>query len=234
MHLNGLRLFPERYPVRDRYPFNQKLLTETRRIAFPTPVTVFVGENGTGKSTLLEAISNRCGIHIWREETRTRLEPNPYEDRLYRYLEPEWTHGKVPGSFFGGSIFGQFARLLETWAATDPAQLSYFGGTSLVTQSHGQSILAFFRSRYRVPGLYLLDEPETALSPKSQVELLGILQDVSAAGNAQFILATHSPLLMACPGATLLSFDRSPVEPIALEDTDHFRIYRDFLGGRDR
>jgi predicted ATPase len=234
MHLRNVRLFPEKYPVRDRYPFNQEVLRRTSEITFTTPVTVFAGENGTGKSTLLEAISHKCGIHIWEEAPGVRLESNPYENHLYRYLEVEWTNGRVPGSFFGAGIFEQFVRLLDEWACTDPAQLEYFGGKSLITQSHGQSLMSFFRSRYRVRGLYLLDEPETALSPKSQLELLRIIQAMSAAGHAQFIMATHSPLLMACHGATILSFDRSPVEPIAYEDTDHFRIYLDFLENRGR
>jgi len=229
MHLRSVKLFPERYPVTNRYPFNQQVLNRTRVITFSSPVTVFAGENGTGKSTLLQAISHRCGIHIWQEAPGMRLESNPYESHLYRYLDVEWADGRVPGSFFGAGIFGQFVRLLEEWAVTDPDQLDYFGGKSLKTQSHGQSLMSFFRSRYRIRGLYLLDEPETALSPKSQLELLGILREMSAAGHAQFIIATHSPLLMACPGAEILSFDGSFIEPVAYQETDHYRIYRDFL-----
>jgi len=229
MHLRSVTLFPERYPVRDRYPFNQGVLNRTREIAFGSPVTVFAGENGTGKSTLLQAISHKCGIHIWQEAPGMRLEANPHEGQLHRYLSVEWTDGRVPGSYFGAAIFEQFARLLEEWAVTDPDQLAYFGGRSLKTQSHGQSLMSFFRSRYRVRGLYLLDEPETALSPRSQLELLGVLRRMSAAGHAQFIIATHSPLLMACPGAVVLSFDGPVIRPIPYEETDHFRIYRDFL-----
>jgi predicted ATPase len=234
MHLKSVRLYPERYPVQDRYPFDQNILRHTPEIVFRSPVTVFAGENGTGKSTLLEAISHKCGIHIWAEQLTLRLESNPYENTLHRYLEVEWANGKVPGSFFGAGIFRQFVRLLDEWARTDPGQLDYFGGKSLVTQSHGQSLLSFFRSRYRVRGLYLLDEPETALSPRSQLELLHILRAMSAAGHAQFIVATHSPLLMACPGCTILSFDRDSVEPVEYEETDYFKIYRDFLLDREK
>jgi len=89
--------------------------------------------------------------------------------------------------------------------------------------------MAYFRSRYRIPGLYLLDEPETALSPRSQLQLLELLQAMSAAGHAQFIVATHSPILLACPGARLSSFDHIPVKRVRYEETDHYRIYRDFL-----
>ncbi|MGZ3524596.1 MAG: AAA family ATPase, partial [Thermodesulfobacteriota bacterium] len=101
-------------------------------------------------------------------------------------------------------------------------------------QSHGQSIMSFFRSRYKIKGLYLLDEPETALSPKSQIELLKLLQEMSALGHAQFIIATHSPILMACPGSVIYSFDASPVKTIHYEETEHYKIYKDFMESPDK
>jgi len=135
----------------------------------------------------------------------------------------------VPGSFFGAGGFRTFAALLDEWASNDPGQLDYFGGHSLMTLSHGQSLMAFFRSRYRLRGLYLLDEPEAALSPATQVELLRLIAREGQAGHAQFIIATHSPILMACPGAELLSFDGAPAVPVRYEETAHVRVYREFL-----
>jgi len=123
---------------------------------------------------------------------------------------------------------------LEEWATTDPGQLELFGGKSLVTQSHGQSLMSFFRSRYKLEGLYLLDEPETALSPSSQLELLQLLSKNAKAGHAQFIVATHSPILLACEEATIYSFDKMPVSTVKYEDTEHFRVYRDFLNHRGK
>ena len=111
----------------------------------------------------------------------------------------------------------------------DPGLLEYFGGKSLISQSHGQSLMAFFKSRLKIKGLYILDEPETALSPKSQLTLLSLLKEASLTGQAQFIIATHSPILLACPGAQIMTFDEIPVRRIAYEDTDHYRIYRDFM-----
>jgi len=229
MHLKRITLQPERYPTQSHYPFNLAVLRQTPDFTFETPVTLFVGENGSGKSTLLEAIAQACGIYIWRNPQVVRFEHNPYESRLRDYLRPEWFAGRVPGSFFGAQIFQHFTQALDEWAAADPGQLKYFGGQSLVTKSHGQSLMAYFRSRYRILGLYLLDEPETALSPRSQLELLELLQAMSAAGHAQFIIATHSPILLACPGARLSSFDHIPVKQVRYEETDHYRIYRDFL-----
>jgi predicted ATPase len=229
VHLKQLRLFPEIYPTRDHYPFNHNIFHQTKSILFDSPVTFFLGENGTGKSTLLEAISLKCGIHIWRDVEKTRFEYNPYEKDLYKFMAIEWKNGRVPGSFFASDIFNHFVHSLDEWAASDPGMFKYFGGKSLVTQSHGQSLMAFFRSRYQIKGLYLLDEPETALSPKSQLSFVRLLMEMAEAGHAQFIIATHSPILLACPGATLLSFDNSPVEHIDYEQTDHYQIFKAFM-----
>ena len=231
MHLKSVTLHPSKYPIKDHYPFNVPVFQQTKRIAFNAPVTLFVGENGSGKSTLLQAISHVCGIHIWRESERSRFNHNPYENKFSDYLTIEWKDGKVPGSFFGSDIFHHFTQILDEWAAADPGQLTYFGGRSLMTQSHGESFMSFFRSRYQIKGLYLLDEPETALSPRSQLALLELLM-TSGAGHAQFIIATHSPILLACPHAVIYSFDYSPIQQVKYEETEHYRIYRDFLEKR--
>jgi len=218
----------------DYYPFNLPLFHETEQITFDSSVTLFVGENGTGKSTLLEALAAACNIHIWRDTQKSRPDYNPYEDKFYQYLSVNWSDGRVPGSFFGSRVFQYFAEMLDEWAAADRGQLDYFGGKSLTTQSHGQSLMSFFRSRYKIKGLYLLDEPETALSPRSQLDLLSILENMSADGHAQFIIATHSPLLLACPQATILTFDQSPIQQIQYEQTNHYRLYKDFITDRNK
>ena len=205
------------------------VLQKTRSIAFSSPVTFFVGENGSGKTTLLEALARRCQIHIWSGVDSTRADPNPYEEMLFLYLQVEWTDSIIPGSFFSSQIFRNFAELVEMWEADNPGQIEYFGGKSLLTQSHGQSLMSFFKSRYKIKGLYLLDEPETALSPKSQLELLKLLQEMGSLGHAQFVIATHSPILLVCPGSVIYSFDHSPVKAVRYEDTEYYRIYKTFM-----
>ena len=116
----------------------------------------------------------------------------------------------------------------------DPGQLKYFGGKSLVTQSHGQSMMAYFRSRYKLEGIYLIDEPETALSPKTQLEFLEIIRENSQAGHAQFIMVTHSPILLACQDAKIYSFNHVPVQTVQYEDTEHYKVYKDFLTDRKK
>ncbi|MBN2376883.1 MAG: AAA family ATPase [Sedimentisphaerales bacterium] len=228
-HIKSVKLLHEKYPTDDHYPFNLPIFNQTKRLEFDTPVTLFVGDNGAGKSTLLEALALGSGIHIWRRPEGARYQVNQYEEQLHKCLSVEWSNGKVPGAYFGSEIFRDFANILDGWAASDPGQLKYFGGKSLVTQSHGQSMMSYFRSRYQIKGLYLLDEPETALSPRSQLELLDIIGENSQAGHAQFIIATHSPLLLACERAKIYSFDHASVRIIEYEETEHYQVYRKFL-----
>jgi len=229
MHLKQVTLCPEKYPSTEHYPFSLPLIQDTEKVCFKSALTFFVGENGSGKSTLLDAITRKCGIYIWQGMHRPRFRASPHERDLYKTIEIEWNNGSVPGSFFGSQIFANFAQILDEWLTMDPGLLEFFGGKSLMAQSHGQSLMAYFKSRFKIKGLYLLDEPETALSPKSQLTLLKLLDQMSQAGHAQFIIATHSPILLACPGAEILSFDCSPVKTIPYERTEHYCIYKEFM-----
>lgn len=229
IHLKAVELQPETYPSKDQYPFTLDVLNKTKEFKFDTPVTLFVGENGSGKSTLLEAITRGAGIHIWSYAQGRRYQVNRYERLLHKCLSLKWVNGTVPGAFFGSETFRDFKRILDEWAATDPGQFRNFGGKSLVTQSHGQSMMSYFRSRYQIKGMYLLDEPETALSPQSQLELLEILGECSRTSQAQFIIATHSPILLACKEAKIYSFDHVPAQVIRYEETKHYKLYRSFL-----
>jgi len=233
MHLNSVTLRPDAFPNSDCYPFNVALFQRSRPLEFTTPITFFIGENGTGKTTLLEAIARRCGIHIWRREEGRRFEHNAHEEQLHKFLEIEWSERLIPGAFFSAQSHREFALILDDWAAADPGQHKYFGGESLVTKSHGQSTMALFQSCYQRTGIYFSDEPETALSPKRQVELVQLLKRMSRQGHAQFIVATHSPILLACPGATILDFNRATLAPIAYEETEYYQVYKRFLDNRE-
>ena len=229
MHLKNVRIYGDMFPAVDRYPFNIPILKKSDGVEFGKNVTLFAGENGTGKSTLLRAICMRCGIHIWDSDKRIRFEYNPYEDKLRDFIDVEWVSDSVKGTYFGSQIFESFARLLDEWAHNDPAQLEYFGGKSLLEQSHGQSLMSFFRARYKLKGLYFLDEPECALSPKTQLELKHLLEEYGREGLAQFVIATHSPILLSVEGSEVYSFDGEIIKPVDFRETSHYRIYKKFF-----
>jgi len=232
MHILKVGINSENYPTDRHYPFNIPVFRETSELVFRRPITFFVGENGSGKSTLLEAITRKCGIHIWDKPRRHVAHDNPYEARLADYITVTWANGGVPGSLFRAETFHDFADFLDDVALCDPGRLQYHGGHILNTLSHGEAILSYFAGRYHIRGLYLLDEPEAALSPASQVRFLKLLQRLEAVGHTQFIVATHSPILLAYPEAQIFNFDSPRIEEVVYEDTTHYKIYRQFFTDR--
>ena len=232
MYLKGIRINREGFPTDRCYPFDTPAIRETGTLVFDRPVVFFVGENGSGKSTLLEAIARRCGIQIWDKPRRHLAHNNPYETTLGKYVTPQWANGRITGSFFRAETFHDLADFLDDVALCDPGRLRYHGGRILNTLSHGEGILSYFRGRFGLRGLYFLDEPEAALSPSSQIEFLRQLQAFAEGKEAQFIIATHSPLLMACPGAQIYSFGQAGIQEIAYEETDHYQLYKAFLTDR--
>jgi len=234
MYFQKITVNSRKFPTTDVYPFSMSIFHESPCLQFKTPVTFFVGENGSGKSTLLRAITRACGVHIWAESDKRRFEDNPYENDLHRYIDVNWVNKSVPGAFFSAELFDYFARSLDDWAVNDPGLLEYFGGLSLLSQSHGQSVMAFIRAQSQRGGVYFLDEPETALSPVRQIELLRLLQEVGKQGKTQWVIATHSPILLGFPQAHIYSFNTAPLSTVDYESTDYFTVYRDFLADREK
>jgi predicted ATPase len=234
MYITEIEIHNDRFPTDRYYPFNIPTLRETRRLNLCRRIAFFVGENGSGKSTFLEAITRKCGIHIWDKPKRHIAHDNPYETRLADYVEVAWANGRVPGSLFRAETFRDWADFLDDVALCDPGRLAYHGGHLLNTLSHGQGILSYLQGRYRLKGLYLLDEPEAALSPLSQIKFLQVLQQLDQNQHAQFIIATHSPILLSCPGAQILTFDTAPIQEIEYQDTLHYQVYKAFFTDREQ
>jgi predicted ATPase len=232
MYLTRVRIESDRFPNRRFYPFNIPVIGETQELTFHSPVAFFLGENGSGKSTVLDAIARKCGIHVWDKPRRHLAHNNPYETKLVDFVSTTWANGHVSGSLFRAETFQSFADFIDDVALCDPGRLQYHGGHILNTLSHGQGILSYFGGRFRVKGLYFLDEPEAALSPASQIQFLNLLQQLATGGHAQFIIATHSPILLACPGAQIFDFDTPRIREVTYEDTAHYRIYKQFLADR--
>jgi len=229
MYITKVKIDRDSFPTRQHYPFNVPAIQETAELTLEKPVVFFVGENGSGKSTLLDAITRRCGIHIWDKPRRHLAHENPYETRLANHVAVTWANGRVSGSLFRAETFHDLADFLDDVALCDPGRLKYHGGRILNTLSHGEGMLSYFGGRFRRKGLYFLDEPESALSPASQLRFLNLLQQLGAEGAAQFIIATHSPILLACPGAQIFSFDGAQIQQVCYQDTAHYRIYRQFF-----
>lgn len=229
MHLLEISIDSSGFPSVETYPFMIPAIQGETTVEFSSPVTFFIGENGSGKSTLLRAIARRCGIYLWQGIQRPRYETNPLSEELYRFVALRWSDGSVPGSFFGSDIFANFARILDEWATMDPGIMKYYGGESLVSKSHGQCNMAYFTHRFSRRGIYFLDEPETALSPRSQLELLELLKTFSATQDVQFLIATHSPILLSMPEARIYRFQDEGINPVSYTDTEYYTIYRAFF-----
>ncbi|MDF1512267.1 MAG: AAA family ATPase [Anaerolineae bacterium] len=232
MYITGVTLHNKHFPTHRYYPFNVPILRTTSKLTFQRPVTFFVGENGSGKSTLLEAITKKCGVQIWDKPKRHVAHDNPYESRLVDFIDVTWSGSKVPGSIFRAETFCDLADFLDDVALCDPGRLKYHGGHILNTLSHGEGMLSYFSGRYNIKGLYFLDEPEAALSPSSQVKFLKLLQQLSVSGQVQFIIATHSAILLALPQAQIFSFNGSKIKEVAYEETEHYKVYKQFFMDR--
>ena len=231
--LRGVEIRGDEFPMVDAYPFNVGCLRHRQVLTFDQSVSFFVGENGCGKSTLLEAIARRCGLHIWAEPKRHAPHrvagPGHGHGSLRDHLGIDVARRPMHGGVFSSETFRDWAEFLDDVSTVDPGHAKYHGGSGLTLRSHGEGLVAYFWGRYQIPGLYFLDEPESALSPASQLDLLRLLVELRRRGEAQFIIATHSPILMALPEAQVFEFGGSAITETRYEDTSHYRLYRDFM-----
>jgi predicted ATPase len=212
----------------DAYPFCLPFLRNRFELAFDRAITVIVGENGTGKSTLLEGIAVLAGY----DEAGGGKGYMPVDHsraveatggRLAKALRASWLPKVTRGWFFRAESFFSVARYLDA-AALDANAVP----PDFLSHSHGEGFLRFFEERCQREGIFIFDEPESALSPSRQVEFLKLLHRMDQAQHCQVIMATHSPLLMAYPGARLLGLTKQGVERTTLEATDHYRLMSEF------
>jgi predicted ATPase len=210
------------------YPFNIRAFSRGIDLTFRSKVTFFVGENGSGKSTLLEALAECCGFNP--EGGNRDHHRATFADRspLAQALRLSWMPKVSEGFFLRAESFYNFATYIE-----QVSDLRAYGGKSLHEQSHGESFLSLFVNRFE-QGIYILDEPEAALSPQRQLSFLRIIHDLATPGHAQFLIATHSPMLLSYPDAVLFSLDGETIEPIDYRETRQFLITRDFLNAPEK
>jgi predicted ATPase len=231
-YLVGLRVVPERLPEERSLPINLSFVS-TLDLQFDAPVTFLVGENGTGKSTLLEAIAALSRLPVSggsRSELSDAHGPEK-ESSLSRAIRPAFRQQPKDGFFLRAEFAAHFASLLEE-REKDPGfggnPYGLYGGRSLHTRSHGEAFLAILQNRFQ-KGLFLLDEPESALSPQRQLALLSLIYDLVGAGDSQFIIASHSPILMTYPNSQIISFDNEGLREIEIEETSHYQVTRGIL-----
>lgn len=217
------------------YPFCLPIIKNLQEIDFPTSVTFFVGENGTGKSTILEAIAHKAGFGL--EGGSRNISFRTSEAKSYTAIEKlseqftlSWRRQPKNGYFFKAESFFNVANYLDNLAQIDYRAYASYGGKSLHEQSHGESFLAFFQNRLGNGGFFIFDEPEAALSPQRQLTLMVIIHEMCKnSHNTQFIIATHSPLLLAYPNATIYSCDSDILTTINYQDSQHYQITKQFL-----
>ncbi len=236
MYLQSLYTVPERLAAEPKeFPFTLPFLRGLD-LSLDRPMTFFVGENGSGKSTLLEAIADMCGFQSGGGSTGDLYQQFESRPLLSRVLRPRFRHKPRDGWFFRAETLVNFATLLEE-RKRDPDFLGdpyqYYGGKSLHLRSHGEAFLEVFQQRIH-EGLFLIDEPEAALSPQRQLTLMYLLQDRVKRRGAQFIIATHSPILLTFPGSTIIDFDNPQLPTTTLRETKHYQITRGILERPER
>lgn len=219
----------------DAFPFTiPSLHRGNLHIDFPTPVTFFVGENGSGKSTVMEAIAIGCGFNPSGGSRNNVYDYTPTESALADRMRFVWNFKMTQGFFLRAESFFNFASHIDELRRGPAGGNAYepYGGQSLHEKSHGESFMALFENRFK-NGMYLLDEPEAALSPKQQLVFLARLHELLKSGTSQFIIATHSPILLSYPGARIYSFDENGIRPVEYKETEHFQVTRDFLNAHE-
>jgi predicted ATPase len=231
MFLKSVKINTDQFPTRQVFPFNIESIAAAGKIPLNADVVFFVGENGSGKSTLLDALARRLKLLPWGGSKTHKAHKNPYETSLANYLDLELSARPEYGFHFRAEAFFNYASSLDDILLDDPERARYFGGGSLNTLSHGESFLRLFSSyTCSLDGVYIFDEPEAALSPKNQLQFCIMLADNARKQKGrQFIISTHSPILLACPSALILDFDQGPVRSVSYKDTEHYRFYRSFL-----
>ncbi|MER1986195.1 MAG: AAA family ATPase [Solibacillus sp.] len=229
MYLKSIRYLSEHLPEKKQYPFTIPAFQHFGTLDLPTNVTFFIGENGSGKSTLLEAIADLCEFNTAGGNRNHLYDVHAAQSDLSDYIRLAWQRKVANGFFLRAESFYQFASYVDQ--LEDYRRYDSFGGKSLHHQSHGEAFFSLFNHAFGKKAIYLLDEPEAALSPTRQLGLMRIMKDLEQ--DAQFIIATHSPILLGYPHATIVDFDNG-LATVSYEDTLHYVLTKRFMNARER
>ena len=236
-YVSRISLQREKVESFDRYPFSLPAVRQLEQIDLHPKMTFFVGENGSGKSTILEAIAVSLGFNPEGGTKNFRFGTRASHSELHEYLRVAKGVRRPRDGFFlrAESFFNVATEIehLDSEPSFGPPAISYYGGRSLHEQSHGEAFLALMNHRFGGQGLYILDEPEAALSPQRQLAVLSRIHDLIV-DNSQFIVATHSPILMAYPEAWIYHCGPDGIARIPYEETEHYQVTRSFLANPQR
>lgn len=221
----------------DEYPFSIPAVRNLNKVAFHPAVTFLVGDNGAGKSTFLEAIATAWGFNAEGGSRNFRLATRGSHSSLCDYLRlVKGVRRPKDGYFLRAESFFNVATEIEHLdkePSFGPPIIDSYGGRSLHEQSHGESFFALLMHRFHGQGLYLLDEPEAALSPTRQMAMIARIHQL-VEQESQFVIATHSPILMAYPNAQILLIDATGIRPVRYTETEHYIVTKDFLNRHEK
>ena len=233
-YIRSVRLVRERIEDPDAYPFSLPTVQALDGLEL-SAVTYFIGENGAGKSTILEALAVAAGFNAEGGTMNFNFATRRSESPLHRCIRLARAPTRPRTGFFlrAESFFNVATEIerLDAEPSSAPRVLDSYGGRSLHEQSHGEAFLALLKHRFGPNGLYILDEPEAALSPTRQLGLLIRMRELLEEG-AQFIIATHSPIVLGFPDATIYYLDSTGIGLVEYDDIEHVRLTRDFLNDR--
>jgi predicted ATPase len=213
----------------DGFPWSLPVFRNLRTLDFDPQVMFLIGENGTGKSTLLEGIADAAGFPLQGGSKNFRLDDDGWAPTSPHLKLVRNSRREPDGFYLRAESFYNVATQVEELDKVDPGLLKYYGGRSPHEQSHGESFLNLLNYRFTRGGLYILDEPEAALSPSRQLAFLTILDLHVRERGSQFVIATHSPIIMSYPNATIFQLTDDGIEKVRYEETEHYLITRDFL-----
>ncbi len=232
--LLAMRLLRDEVPSFDVYPFALPAIRSLNELPLDARVTFMVGENGSGKSTLVEAVAVAAGFNPEGGSRDNNFATRRSDSELHHHVRlVRSTRRPRTGYFLRAESFYNVGTEAERIVREAGGSFASYGGKSPHEQSHGESFLALVNHRFGPDGLYILDEPEAALSPQRQLALLVRMHHL-VEGGSQFVIATHSPILLAFPGARLLRLDGERIESVEYRQTEHYALTRDFLNDPDR